>query len=90
MFSGPLQPLLLITHPRTFLLPPGSQSRRSWCPCLFTWLSPFVTLSLVHTGRNKDPEAEEPPATGLRQLQLHRLGEECLQHPRQDGVLPTL
>lgn len=47
-------------------------------------------LSLAPAGGNEDPEAEEPPTSGLRELQLHRLGEECLQHSRQDGVLPTL
>lgn len=59
-------------------------------PILSLHLGPFLTLSLAHTGRDEDPEAEEPASSGLRELQLHRLGEECLQHPRQDGLLPPL
>ena len=40
-------------------------------------------------GGDKDPEAEEPAAPGLRQLQLHRLRPQRLRHPRPQRHLQT-
>ena len=51
----------------------------------------FFSCTHLHTpvfgliraaGGDEDPEAEEPAAPGLRQLQLHRLRTQRLRHPR--------